>query len=159
MGIVQQRANPTIILERASAKDIRDIHGLLERSGLPLDGFDEHIATSVVARRGAGEDSEVIGNATLEVYGGHALLRSVAVDERLRGQGLGQKLTQAALELARELGVQGVYLLTETAAAFYPRFGFEPVSREDVPAVLLQSAEFTTACPTSAVVMRLELVD
>lgn len=159
MGITKQKAAPSVMIERAYVKDILEIHELLVRSNLPLDGFDQHIGTTVVAWAEHGNGPrQIVGNATLEVYGRYALLRSVAVDEKLRGQGLGQRLTQAALDLARELGVRGVYLLTETAAGFYPRFGFEQVGREDVPTELMQSAEFTTACPTSATVMRLSLV-
>lgn len=133
----QLRTTPSVIIERARVDDLPHIHGLLQRSDLPLDGFEENIATSIVARveqeKGPGEPGEpgeIVGNATLEVYGPYALLRSVAVDTSLRGQGLGRRLTQAALDLALQLGIQAVYLLTETAADFYPKFGFVHVSRQ-----------------------------
>jgi amino-acid N-acetyltransferase len=63
-------------------------------------------------------------------------------------------LSAAALALAHELGVPMVFLLTTTAAEFFPRFGFERISREDVPASVKASVEFQSACPASAVVMR-----
>ena len=145
-----------IVLECASPRDIESIHRLLVRSNLPLDGFNDHIGATVVARKSA-DPRGVVGNATLELYGSYALLRSVAVDERERGQGLGQTVTGAALDIARERGVRAVYLLTETAGGFFPRFGFRPVERDDIPAEVRRSVEFTTACPTSALAMKLDL--
>lgn len=134
---------------RAQPTDAPALDALLHRSGLPQDGVAEHLATALIAYDGAA----VVGCAALEVYGTHALLRSVAVDVPARGQGWGQQLTQAALDLARSVGVRDVYLLTETASAFFPRFGFRSIERAAVPVAVQQSAEFTYACPASALVM------
>ncbi len=46
-----------------------------------------------------------------------------------------------------------MFLLTETAAHFFPRFGFRAISRGEVPESVRASLEFTTACPKSALVM------
>ena len=105
----------------------------------------------MVVARDAGR---VVGAAALELYAEGALLRSIVVDVGLQGQGVGQQLTAAAVALASELGVPMVFLLTTTAAEFFPRFGFERVSRDDVPASVGASVEFRSACPASAVVMR-----
>jgi hypothetical protein len=48
-------------------------------------------------------------------------------------------------------------LLTTTAERFFPKFGFESIARTDVPATVQASIEFTSACPTSAAVMRKQL--
>ena len=122
---------------------------LLTRCGLPLDGVRDHLANALVARQG----NRLVGSAVLEVYAGGALLRSVAVEESARGLGLGIRLTEDALALARRLGVRRVFLLTETAAHFFPRFGFRAISREEVPESVRASLEFTTACPRSALAM------
>jgi GNAT superfamily N-acetyltransferase len=90
----------------------------------------------------------------LELYADGALLRSVVVDASAQGQGLGHRLTEAALTLATDRGASVVFLLTTTAAQFFPRFGFEPISRDDVPESVRQSVEFQSRCPASAVVMR-----
>ena len=126
---------------------------LLRDSGLPLDGLEAHLAATIVAR----DATSILGCAALELYGTDALLRSVAVAAEHRGKGLGEALTAAAIALARQRGVRGIYLLTETAERFFPRFGFEIISRDAVPAVVKASAEFTTACPASATVMVLPL--
>src|SRR6266567_3236122 len=46
-----------------------------------------------------------------------------------------------------------VYLLTETAGQFFPKFGFTAITRAQVESAVLESPEFTTACPKSAMVM------
>ena len=135
------------------AGDAPAIRKLLGRTGLPTAGFTDCGTEVVVARRGA----DVVGCAGLDVRSGGALLRSVAVSPDCRGHGLGVRLTEAALDRARQLAVPAVYLLTTTAERFFPRFGFEPITRDEVPASVRLSVEFTTACPASAVVMRARL--
>jgi len=126
---------------------------LLGESGLPLDGLEDHLEATIVAR----DATAILGCAALELYGTDALLRSVAVAAEHRGKGLGEALTAAAIALARRRGVRAIYLLTETAARFFPRFGFEETARQAVPAGVRRSVEFTTACPASATVMMLPL--
>jgi amino-acid N-acetyltransferase len=79
------------------------------------------------------------------------------VDEDHRGTGLGNRLTAAAIEDARRRALPALYLLTTTAERFFPRFGFERISRDDVPASVQASIEFREACPASALVMRKRL--
>lgn len=140
---------PTI--RAATAADFPAILDLLARNKLPPDGLEPHLATTLAAREG----DRLVGCAALELYDGAALLRSVAVEAERRGEGLGQQLTRAALDLARARGARTVYLLTETAEAFFPKLGFRRVTRDEVEPAVKQSVEFTTACPASAVVMRL----
>jgi amino-acid N-acetyltransferase len=91
------------------------------------------------------------------MYDDGALLRSVAVDPTQQGRRLGHQLTEAALSLARTHGADIVFLLTTTAERFFPKFGFEPIARADVPASVQTSVEFQSACPASAIVMRKRL--
>ena len=56
--------------------------------------------------------------------------------------------------MAREHGVENVFLLTTTAEGFFPKFGFALIQRNDVPRSVQSSVEFHSACPASAVVMR-----
>jgi amino-acid N-acetyltransferase len=137
-------------IERARPTDLDEVLGLLTRSRLPVDGLAEHVATMVVARR----TGRIVGSAALELYADGALLRSVAVDAAVQGQGVGGALTDAALELARERRLPAVYLLTTTAERYFPKLGFERIERAAVPAGVQTSVEFTTACPSSAIVMR-----
>ena len=140
-------------IEQATPRDLPQVRMLLERHHLPLDGVDELAPTMIVARDGP----NVVGVAALELYADGALLRSVAVDPDVQGQRLGHRLTDAALELAHEHGAAAVFLLTTTAERFFPKFGFEHVTRADVPESVQASLEVRSACPASAVVMRKRL--
>jgi amino-acid N-acetyltransferase len=138
-------------IEAARRDDLEDVLELLDRSQLPTDGLVDHLGTTIVAR----DHGRVVASAALEVYADGALLRSVAVDPGCRGQQLGHRLTQAAIALARQRDVPAVYLLTTTAEGFFPKLGFEPIDRQQVPSGVMQSVEFRSACPSTAVVMRL----
>ena len=138
-----------ITIEPAGEAMLPALLSLLAASGLPPEGLSDHLSTALVAR----DNDQVIGSAALELYGSSALLRSVAVAPTYQGQGLGQQLTRAAIDLAQGRGVIDLYLLTETAGAFFPKFGFSPIDRADVPSQVKSSLEFTTLCPDSALVM------
>jgi amino-acid N-acetyltransferase len=135
----------------ASARDWEAIAGLLDQHRLPLAGASDHLSDFFVAV----DDGRVVGVGGLEMYDDAALLRSLAVASP--GGGIGTELVEALLEHARQAGIGTMVLLTTTAAAFFPRFGFSVVTREDVPAAVHASAEFQGACPASATVMRLAL--
>jgi len=143
-----------IEITNATVGDGDAIVALLQRAELPTDGLAAHLATAYVARRG----NQIVGSVALEVYTDGALLRSVAVDPTCRDTGLGHRLTTYALARAEERALPAVYLLTTTAEAYFPRFGFERIDRADVPASLQASVEFQGACPASATVMRKWLV-
>ncbi len=137
----------------ARPEDYEAAAALLEESGLPLDGMREHLGHAVVAvTQGA-----IVGFVAVEMHEGAALLRSLAVAPRHRGQRLGERLAQEALRMARECGREDVYLLTETASGFFPRFGFAVEDRALAPPGLRASVEFQTACPRTAVLMHARL--
>jgi amino-acid N-acetyltransferase len=133
----------------ATPADLTGIEGLLTRSGLPLDGVRDALPTFVVAQ--AGDD--IVGVAGLEVCCDNALLRSVAVADPWRSHGVGRALVARVIADAEARGIPALYLLTTTAEHYFPKFGFHPVRREDVPGDIRATAEFTSACPASAVVM------
>jgi len=140
-------------IESARGDDLPAILSLLDQHRLPHAAIERHVGDTLVARAG----DRVVGCAALERYDAAGLLRSVAVAPERRGTGLGTRLTAAALEHARAHGVRTVYLLTETAADFFPRFGFHAVARADVAPAVQQSVEFTSACPDTALAMVTEL--
>ena len=138
------------VIDRARSDDLDAVLRLLTENHLPLAGLREHLATTLVAR----QDGTIVGSAAVEMYADGALLRSVAVAPAMQRHLLGRELTEAAIHLAQERDARAVYLLTTTAAEYFPRFGFEPITRADVPASVQTSVEFTSACPASATVMR-----
>jgi amino-acid N-acetyltransferase len=141
------------IMAFAQAEDGPLVHSLLLRSGLPQEGLDASLETLIVARKA----EQVIGCAALEVNGNVALLRSVAVDPVHRSAGLGRQMVEALLTYVGKHGLQEVYLLTETAAEYFLRFGFQLIERSAVSPELHQAVEWTSASPASAYVMVLHL--
>ena len=142
-----------MVIRAAAEADLPAIRKLLDAEHLPLAGVDEHVGTMVVARDG----DEITGAAAVELHPDGALLRSVVVGSNVRGQGLGHQLTEAALSVAKDRGARTAFLLTTTAEQFFPKMGFERISRDDVPASVQTSVEFQSACPASAIVMRKRL--
>jgi len=129
--------------------------GLLRSASLPIAGVSPALTDFLVAdARG-----RIVGAVGLERYGDSALLRSAVVDPSARGSGIGHALVQRLLDGALDEGVRAVYLLTTTAEDYFPRFGFNVIARENVPAAVQASVEFREACPESAVVMRKLLSD
>ena len=66
-------------------------------------------------------------------------------------------LVERCLAHAASSGLSKLVLLTTTAERYFTRFGFEVVSRDEVPAAVRESVEFTSACPASATVMQVAL--
>jgi amino-acid N-acetyltransferase len=56
--------------------------------------------------------------------------------------------------MAETLGIRALYLLTETAVAWFPRLGYELLAREAAPPPIAGSVEFTVACVDTGVLMR-----
>lgn len=142
-----------IVLRPARPEDLAAMLALLEREGLPTAGVGDWLRTFVVAVSG----ERVIGVAGLEVYGSDGLLRSVAVERGWRGRGFAERLTGEVLNSARREGIGTVYLLTETAAAYFSRRGFVRTERKAVSEAVRGSAEFRDLCPASAVVMAIRV--
>ena len=142
-----------IVVERIGPRDREALEALLRANHLPLDGLDLALPLSVVARDG----DELIGCAAVQRYGSAGLLRSVCVEERHRSTGVGQALVDAVEGLAAGGGISELFLLTETAAGWFPRLGYEAAVRADAPAEMAASPEFVSACPVSASVLRKRL--
>jgi len=79
------------------------------------------------------DDGEIVGMSTLAVFriptGLRAWIEDVVVDGAARGRGVGEALTRAILDRARELGCRTVDLTSrpsrEAANRLYQRLGFE----------------------------------
>ena len=135
-------------VERAGSDDLEAIERLLVASGLPLDGP----GCLRYRRRGApaGRGRRCGRRRTVRPDG---LLRSVVVEPAVRGTGIGGTLVETSEMLARDLGIDELYLLTETAETWFERRGYRAIERDVVPEPVRGSIEFTTAWSTSAVAM------
>jgi predicted N-acetyltransferase YhbS len=112
-------ASREVLLDKAFGKmRLRKTSERLRESRLPAEGL---------AFTATDEKSRVIGTIRLwNIIAGSAgsglLLGPLAVEARARGNGLGAKLMQHALNTARVLGHDSVLLVGD--APYYSRFGF-----------------------------------
>lgn len=142
-----------IRIRPAVAADLLRVSSFLNENGLPTIGVEKCLGNFVVAQD---KNGSWIGIAGFEVYGKSGLLRSVAVDERFRGTGQGRGLVEAVLGNAKAKGVETIYLLTDTAEAYFSGLGFEALDRKDIDEAVKASPEFGECCET-AVAMRIRI--
>jgi SAM-dependent methyltransferase len=138
----------------ATDRDLEGILPLLDASGLPTGSVRENLGSFIVMRDGEGS---VVGVAGIEVYGRQAPLRSLCVKSEFRNRGLGRRLTAALLRMAMAQRCTEAYLLTATAEGYAQKWGFKRVERSEVAGPVTGSSEFRTACPKTAVVMKMDL--
>lgn len=122
---------------------------LLEASD--LDTSD--IIASQVRLWSLEDKGQLLGIVGFEQSKEIGLLRSLAVAKDHRGKGLAKTLCQIVFAHAKAEGIAELYLLTETAARFFKAQGFLEVSRDQAPAGLKATKQFSSLCPDSATVM------
>jgi protein-tyrosine-phosphatase/N-acetylglutamate synthase-like GNAT family acetyltransferase len=143
-----------ISLGAPAGGELAALEALARENGLPTEVVRDHFPDAyVVARR----DGTVVGVAALEAHDANGLLRTVAVASRQRGRGTGLALIADRLAMAWVNGLESVYLLTNTAAPLFRRFGFANTERTSAPAALIASPEFAALCPASATCMRVAI--
>jgi glycerol 3-phosphatase-2 len=130
----------------AAASDLPEIQALLATAGIASEGAQTRLDGTVVLEGGPTGAGSILATATVTDVGGHRYLRSVAVREQLRGQGLGLLAAAAALRRVPRAadGSAGpedragpTYLFTATAAPFFQRLGFRPVHGQDLPEAIV----------------------
>lgn len=143
-------SNPSITIRDADEESIDRIEAVLEANGLPHQDVRQKPECFFAAY----SDGEFIGTGGVETYGSDGLLRSLVITESNRGHGFGATLCAALEDYARTCEVDRLYLLTSTAEAFFGQRGYETTAREDAPARIQQTTEFTDLCSNSATCMR-----
>jgi amino-acid N-acetyltransferase len=117
-------------IEGARRSDLANIRWLLNLEGLPSADITEHSLEHFLVYRDAIGIAGVVG---LQRFGDVALLRSLLVAHGHLRRGVGKRLVTAAEDLARELGIRAIYLLTTTAELYFESLGFRHLKRENAP--------------------------
>jgi N-acetylglutamate synthase-like GNAT family acetyltransferase/SAM-dependent methyltransferase len=138
----------------ARASDLPVVKALLASTTLPLDGVEDQFGAGYAV---AEQNGRIVGAIGVERHGDSGLLRSAVVAPVVRGRGVGEALVLNRLGWCLSEKLRAVYLLTTTAAEYFPRFGFVAIDRAAVPADVQASVEFSSACPSSAAVLALTL--
>lgn len=123
-------------IEKAKMPDIPQIHQLInyyadkgEMLARPLSELYENIRDFFVVREG----ERVVGCAALHVcWADLAEIKSVAVVEDSRGEGVGSSLVKACLKEAIALGIPTVFCLTYRPQ-FFEQHSFTQVDKMELP--------------------------
>ena len=136
--------------ESAVPDDEPQVRQLLAGCELPDEDITaSHLQHFLVVRH----EKNLAGVIGLELLGQCALLRSLAVEAHVRGQGIASQLVKKVEAYARSNKVEYLYLLTTTAAGFFEKHGYCTTDRNNVPIVLKETAEFKSICPSTAICM------
>ena len=140
----------SITYKLAQKEDIEKIKDLLINAELPVADIDESKINFILA---VSEKSELAGCIGVEQYGTDGLLRSFAVASGYRSKGLGRDLLSRLFSLSSEYGIVNLHLLTTTAEQYFTHAGFYSLPREEAPASIRSTAEFSSLCPSSSTYM------
>jgi len=144
------RFSPIVRLQPAN---LAQLEVLLRDNNLPV----QDCAAQAQNFFGIFDGDELIAAGGLEPAGDYALLRSVVVQEQYRSSGLARSISRYLIGLAEADSKKAVYLLTETAEAYFEKLGFSSVDRAQVPRAITQTRQFTSLCPDTASCMVLTL--
>jgi amino-acid N-acetyltransferase len=103
------------------------------REGIILARSDDELATNIRSYVLAKEAGYLVGYAALHIHSPRlAEIRSLVVAPEFRGQSVGRRMVEHALDEARVLGVAEVLALTYVAD-FFRKLGFVEIDKETIP--------------------------
>lgn len=137
----------------ATKNQLNDIKSLLKKLNLVYEDVDKYVENFIVVLN----NKQIMGCAGFEKYDEVGLLRSVAVNPKHQGKGIGHKLIEEINANAKKREIKEFYLLTDSASQFFLKFGFEEVSRANVDERIKKTYEYSEACSESAIVMKKNL--
>ena len=125
-----------INLARATDSDMADISDFLRIADLTLSGLDSPQVHLWISRNETtGRIFASTGYESSE-DGRHALIRSVAVDPKLRGAGIGLELAQFAMNRAAEAGAHQAWLFSRRSGPFWQKAGFTSADTKELAVAL-----------------------
>ncbi|MDZ4754929.1 MAG: argininosuccinate lyase [Phycisphaerae bacterium] len=145
-------------LRQARMDDLDDICRLVDHwatKGENLPRSREDIMKAILDFGVALVDGQVVGCAALWIYTPQlAEVRSLGVDEAQQGRGVGQAIVDYFLDLAKDLHIPKVFVLTR-APKFFEKCGFRIVSINSLPEKVLKdcaNCPKNTCCDETAMV-------
>jgi amino-acid N-acetyltransferase len=142
-----------MMIQKATEQHRGAIVSLLQSQKLPAEDLPPALDDFLIVK----EEDSLVGLIGLERYGDYGLLRSMVVHPAYRNRQIAERLVQQLETNASGSGITVLYLLTETAAAYFNRKGYQTIHRNEVPPRVMASTEFSHVCPASATVMKKEL--
>jgi amino-acid N-acetyltransferase len=128
------------MIRKARIDEVPDIYRMLAEFATQWDILPRKMAELYsllrdyfVYREGQGP---ILGIAALHIFWENlAEVRSLAVRNEHRQQGIGSRLVESCLAEARDLGLSRVFALT-SKPDFFQRFGFKIVTKEALPPII-----------------------
>ena len=142
-------------VQAMAARDWAAVCSLLRLCSLPVEDLAKDQLEHFL---GIFDGEELVALGGLEPHEGAGLVRSVCVRPASRGRGLAGTIVDELERRACEAGIERLFLLTETAAPYFERRGYQRESREAAPLAIAASSQFAQACPATAVFMAKSLI-
>jgi len=130
--------------------DMALVTRLLSDNDLPTEDLQGSHAVCFFACTSAVGEQAVAGMETCAQVG---LLRSLVVQPNGRNKGMATALVKHVETHALACGINELYLLTNTAEAFFLRLGYRKLARTAAPQAIRETREFSGLCPDDAAFM------
>ena len=114
----------TINIQKAGEKDFETVCKLLLQENLPIADLNPLLENFFIAV----EDNKITGVIGMDRYGKDGLLRSAIVQKEYRNKGIAAALVARLFDEAAKQGVSTLYLITDTAAAYFEKKGFKYIA-------------------------------
>lgn len=128
-----------VSIKPVSESDLEGLRLVLLAEGLPVENILKAPVRFFAAHA---ENGAQIAWGGLEIYEDQAILRSVVVNQVLRGTGAGRKLVCELINEAKIRGLKRLWLLTISAENFFGKMGFTHAIRSEAPLDIQNSEEF-----------------
>jgi len=126
-----------IELVKAQLSDIPAMQAMVlseVKDGVILNRSEDEVATNIRSYVLAKEDDLIVGYTALHIHSTRvAEIRSLIVDEKYRGQHIGQRMIAFTLEEAKALGVTEEVLVLTYLPLFFDKLGFIEINKESIP--------------------------
>jgi len=131
----------TCQIKKSTEADIPAIISLLKECSLPFEDIPRDNQIFWIAI----ENEQVKGTIAIEDYQPYGLLRSFAVHPSFRKQSIGAALLRHATGQSDNMGLESLYLCTDTAALYFEKYKWIYINRDTVHAKVQQSEEFRSS--------------
>ncbi len=126
-----------IELVKAKLSDIPAMQAMVVsevKDGIILNRTEDEVATNIRSYVLAKEGNKLVGYTALHIHSKRlAEIRSLIVDEAYRGQKVGQRMVQFALDEAKDIGVEEDVLVLTYLPQFFLKLNFIEINKEVIP--------------------------
>ncbi len=124
------------MLRKATVKDVKVMQGLIGRFASRGEMLPKSLSELFGQIRDFfvyEEDGTIVGTCALHVsWDDLAEIRSLAVEKKYWGKGVGESLVRACIEESKDLGVRRIFALTYRGE-FFKKVGFEEIDKSMLP--------------------------